>query len=128
MALVSVPGAVVGKDVVNPFNTPYNLALAQSISTYLFAQQAAGTLTVKNNYLHPGTVPPGNVGEIAVTTPGATYVDLPAGTRSPRSIGAFRDRSPSPAAAACSSATRTPPTGASRQPGPCPSRQATAMI
>ena len=79
MALVSVPGAVVGKDVVNPFNTPYNLALAQSISTYLFAQQAAGTLTVKNNYLHPGTVPPGNVGEIAVTTPGATYVDLPAG-------------------------------------------------
>ena len=79
MALVSVPGAVVNKDVVNPFNTPYNLQLAQSISTYLFAQQAADTLFVANNYQTAGTVPVGDVGEIAVTTPGSTYVNLPAG-------------------------------------------------
>jgi Ca2+-binding RTX toxin-like protein len=79
MASIMVPGAVVDEDVIDPFNARYNQALAQSISVYLFAAQADKTLLVKNDYMTAGTVHAGGIGEIAVTTPGATYVDLPAG-------------------------------------------------
>jgi Ca2+-binding RTX toxin-like protein len=71
---VTVPGSSHPlATIVNPYNNPSNTALAKSLSTYLFAAQTAGTLYVSGS--PPTTTPPaGDVGEIAVTTPGASNV------------------------------------------------------
>jgi Ca2+-binding RTX toxin-like protein len=75
---VTVPGAS-GTSIPNPYSTPSNLAIAQSISSMLFAEQQNGTLFVQDSNENPGPVPPGDVGEIAVTVPGGGLVTVPAG-------------------------------------------------
>jgi Ca2+-binding RTX toxin-like protein len=74
---VTVPGSshvtVPPTSIVNPYNTTSNTALAQSLSTYLFAAQTAGTLYVSSTP-SSSTPPTGDVGEIAVTTPGSASV------------------------------------------------------
>jgi Ca2+-binding RTX toxin-like protein len=76
---VTVPGAS-STFVVNPYNTPYNTAIAEQISYVLAVAQASSKLFVQN--YASGTlpsVPSGDVGEIAVTVPGTSNVVVPAG-------------------------------------------------
>jgi Ca2+-binding RTX toxin-like protein len=75
---VTVPGAE-STYVPNTYNTPYNLAVAQQISTMLADSQNSNTLFVQNSDQNPGTVPDGYVGEIVDTVPGGGVVDVPAG-------------------------------------------------
>jgi Ca2+-binding RTX toxin-like protein len=75
---VTVPGAS-GTYIPNPYNTPYNLAVAQQISSVLAEASANDTLFVQDSDLNPGPVPTGDIGEIAVTVPGATSIVVPAG-------------------------------------------------
>ena len=60
-------------------STPYNIAVAQQISSLLAAADAAGTLFVQNSDNDPGPVPPGDVGVLTVTVSGGGVVDLPPG-------------------------------------------------
>jgi Ca2+-binding RTX toxin-like protein len=72
---VTVPGSshTTPPSIVNPYTNPSNTALAQSLSTYLFAAQNAGKLYVTSTP-NASTPPAGDVGEIAVTTPGASNI------------------------------------------------------
>jgi Ca2+-binding RTX toxin-like protein len=75
---VTVPGAS-GTTIPNPYSSPANIALAQRISGMLFAEQGNDTLFVQDSDENPGPVPPGDVGEIAVTVPGGGLVMVPPG-------------------------------------------------
>jgi Ca2+-binding RTX toxin-like protein len=77
---VTVPGAV-STNIVNPYNTPFNVQVAQEISKVLFAALNASNLDIQNPTPTPSPPPSGEVGEIAVTTPGGSniYVALPPG-------------------------------------------------
>jgi Ca2+-binding RTX toxin-like protein len=75
---VTVPGAS-DSTIPNTYNTPYNTALAEQISDQLYAAQNAGMLYVQDSDQNPGPVPPGYVGEIAVTVAGGGVINLPAG-------------------------------------------------
>jgi Ca2+-binding RTX toxin-like protein len=76
---VTVPGAS-NTVVVNPYNTPYNLQVAEQIASVLAVAQADSTLFVQN---YTGgslpSVPSGDIGEIAVTVTGTSSVVVPAG-------------------------------------------------
>ncbi len=61
------------------YSTPYNLAVAQQISSVLAEASAADALFVQDSDQNPGPVPVGDIGEIAVTVPGATSIIVPAG-------------------------------------------------
>jgi Ca2+-binding RTX toxin-like protein len=74
---VTVPGAA-DTAIPNNYSTPYNVQVAQQISSLLFDAQDAGTLYVVNAPPTPGPVPAGETGEIAVTLPGATNIVVPA--------------------------------------------------
>jgi Ca2+-binding RTX toxin-like protein len=74
---VTVPGAFGATDP-NHFSSPYNLEVAQQISSLLAAADAAGRLFIQDNNPNPESVPPGDLGVIAVTAP-AGVVDLPPG-------------------------------------------------
>jgi Ca2+-binding RTX toxin-like protein len=78
MTTVTVPGAS-GSYIPNPYSTPSNLAVAQSISNMLFAESQNGTLFVQNTDENPGEVPPGYVGEITDTVAGGGLVMVPPG-------------------------------------------------
>jgi Ca2+-binding RTX toxin-like protein len=78
MTTVTVPGAS-STHIPNNYNTPYNLAVAQQISSLLAAADANDMLFVQNSDQNPGPVPAGDIGEIAVTTPGGGAINLPAG-------------------------------------------------
>jgi Ca2+-binding RTX toxin-like protein len=75
---VTVPGAS-GSDDPNQYQTPYNITVAQQISSLLAAADAAGTLFIQNSNSDPGPVPPGDIGMLAVTASGGGVVDLPPG-------------------------------------------------
>jgi Ca2+-binding RTX toxin-like protein len=72
---VTVPGSshTTPPNIVNPYSNTSNTALAQSLSTYLFNAQTAGKLYVTSTP-NSSTPPAGDVGEIAVTTPGASNI------------------------------------------------------
>jgi Ca2+-binding RTX toxin-like protein len=53
-------------DVVAPFSTQANIALAEALSKLYFGLQAAGNLYVSGDFHNPGLIPPGDVGEIAI--------------------------------------------------------------
>jgi Ca2+-binding RTX toxin-like protein len=75
---VTVPGAS-GTYIPNPYNTPYNSAVAQQISSVLFEDQQNDTLFVQNSDESPQSVPAGDVGEIAVTVVGGGVINVPKG-------------------------------------------------
>jgi Ca2+-binding RTX toxin-like protein len=75
---VTVPGAS-GTYIPNSYNTPFNLAVAQYISSVLFEESENDTLLVANYSNSMPPVPPGYVGEVAVTVPGGGVIDVPAG-------------------------------------------------
>jgi Ca2+-binding RTX toxin-like protein len=75
---VTVPGAS-GTAIPNPYSTPQNLAVAQQIADLLYTALGNGMLYVQYSDRNPGPVPPGDVGELAVTLPGASNIVVPAG-------------------------------------------------
>jgi Ca2+-binding RTX toxin-like protein len=77
-AVVTVPGAS-DTFIPNPYNTPYNLDVAQQISSLLAGADANNTLFVQSSDQNPGPVPAGSIGEIAVTVPGGGVVQVPTG-------------------------------------------------
>jgi Ca2+-binding RTX toxin-like protein len=76
---VTVPGAN-NTYITNPYNTPYNLVVAEQIASVLLTAKSSETLLVEN---YTGgslpSVPSGDVGEIAVTVTGTSNVVVPAG-------------------------------------------------
>jgi Ca2+-binding RTX toxin-like protein len=76
---VTVPGAN-NTHITNPYNTPYNLQVADQIASVLAVAKADQTLFAEN---YTGgalpSVPSGDVGEIAVTVTGASSIAVPAG-------------------------------------------------
>jgi Ca2+-binding RTX toxin-like protein len=75
---VTVPGAS-GSQIPNPYNTTYNLAVAQQISSMLADAQGSSTLVITDSDQNAEVILPGQVGEVAVTLPGASVVNLPQG-------------------------------------------------
>jgi Ca2+-binding RTX toxin-like protein len=75
---VTVPGASGATDP-NHYGTPYNLEVAQQISSLLAAADADSALFIQGSDQNPAPVPPGDLGMIAVTVPGGVVADVPAG-------------------------------------------------
>jgi Ca2+-binding RTX toxin-like protein len=75
---VTVPGAS-GTHIINPYNTPYNLTVAQSIANALAAAQTGGTLDVQPYSTSLPAVPSGSTGEIAVTSPASGFIQVAGG-------------------------------------------------
>ncbi len=75
---VTVPGAS-DTYLANAYNTPANLSVAQAIANALFLAKYDDVLDVQYSDEDPGPVPVGDVGELAVTLPGASAIVLPAG-------------------------------------------------
>jgi Ca2+-binding RTX toxin-like protein len=74
MAAVTIPGSSGSIE----YNSPYNFAVAQQITGMLASASGDSTLVVSSSD-DPPALPPGSVGEIAVTSPGATNIVVPAG-------------------------------------------------
>jgi Ca2+-binding RTX toxin-like protein len=75
---VTVPGAS-STFIVNPYNNVPNLAVAQSIANALAAAQTGSTLSVQPYSTSLPSVPSGETGEIAVTSPTSGFIQVPGG-------------------------------------------------
>jgi Ca2+-binding RTX toxin-like protein len=76
--VVTVPGAS-NTFITESYSLTNNLAIAQQIAAALALAKSGGTLFVQNYDQNPGTVPTGDVGELAVTTPGGANIAVGTG-------------------------------------------------